>query len=75
MNQQKTVKEWLELLPEPYRSQALENVSEHISMSKQKTIFKAIDSFEWYVSNQGFYYWLDVYSKLKSGKIKLTNEQ
>jgi hypothetical protein len=52
----KTIKEWLETLPEPYRSQALKN---GIDMGKERSsLFKAINSaFVWSNSKEGFDYW------------------
>lgn len=57
----KTVKESLESLPEPYRSQAIENTSDlHLKLNSHvngnlSTNLKG--AFDWELSPQGFGYW------------------
>ena len=60
----KTVKEWLQELPEPQRSEALFNVENHnynpefIMSSKHESIKDALTrSFIWAKSEQGHDYW------------------
>lgn len=62
----KTIKEWLEELPEPYRTQALENVSEYSLSQKDESLSEALKgAFTWIFTPQGHYYWMDLRDKLK----------
>jgi hypothetical protein len=57
----KTIKEWLEELPEPYRSEALENSEDWSWDNKQevKSLATALDcAFIWSLSPQGQDYWM-----------------
>lgn len=75
MNQGKTRKEWFELFPEPYRSEALYNNRYDDSKSIEKSAQNSLtSSFEWSRSKQGYGYWLDVYNKLESGEIELNDK-
>lgn len=64
----KTIREWLEELPEPYRTQALENVNEHdpqIIDTSEQTAKKALSgAFVWMFTEQGERYWFDLYRTL-----------
>ena len=66
----KTIKQWLEELPEPYRSQALENMSENSEV--ESLCIAIMKAFDWDESPQGSKYWLSVYNggfpKLKSNR-------
>lgn len=62
--EQKTTKQWLEMLPEPYKSQAIENTRSfyphrlndlHTSQDNALT-----SAFSWLDSPQGYEYWHDV---------------
>jgi hypothetical protein len=55
-----TIKEWINYLPEPYRSQALKY--EHISWrSKVASMYTALFvAFSWDRSEEGFEYWDEV---------------
>lgn len=58
---QKTVREWLEELPEPYRSQAMDNLVKY-PLPKSRTLFSNIGDallygFDWDLTPQGFSYW------------------
>lgn len=69
----KTIKEWLETLPEPYREQALNNSKEmNITLnSKVERLTSAISfSFIWSNSPEGFDYWWDLIKELKGIKPK-----
>lgn len=61
MSGQKTVREWLEELPEPYRSQAIENLVKY-PLPRSKCFFKKMEDallhgFDWDLTPQGFSYW------------------
>lgn len=72
MSEQKTVREWgEELLPEPYKSQFMDNLDipecyatpdRHVS-----SLYDAIDNFTWRNSPQGHDYWLDIANKIEYG--------
>jgi hypothetical protein len=54
----KTIKEWLEELPEPYRSQALENTGDSDGEMEVKSLVTALEcAFLWISSSQGYHYW------------------
>lgn len=62
----KTIKEWLETLPEPYRTQALENAKNCLVGCgrtldvNQGTLSDAVaGAFIWLLSPQGEQYWED----------------
>lgn len=66
----KTVKEWLEGLEEPYRSQAFENVEElnvhpgGVLFAREESLSSAlIGAFDWGKSPQGHKYWENIYEK------------
>jgi len=61
-----TVGGWLETLPEPYRSRAIENCKwlEDDCHSQEKATYCA---FTWQDSPQGGDYWGDVYLKSRTG--------
>lgn len=62
----KTIKEWLEELPEPYRSQALKNVHKHLLTAKDESLSEALNgAFTWKNTPQGHDYWMDLRDKLK----------
>ena len=62
----KTVKEWLEELPEPYRSQALENGDRGILTLEEDSVYFALFcAFIWESSPQGYKYWDNLHKKLK----------
>lgn len=57
----KTVKEWLETLPEPHRSQALENAIKHplAGLNAEFSTLKGAlaSAFVWAYTTEGGYYW------------------
>jgi len=77
----KTIKQWLETLPEPYRSQALENWDGE--SRKVKSSSAAIGSaFKWWKSPEGIKYWENFYYLLskqdredKLSMAKLSNRE
>lgn len=72
----KTIKQWLETLPEPYRTRALENIylgkTEHICNCIEDAL---ISAFSWENSKQGLAYWQKIYSKLTSGELSVKQLQ
>lgn len=74
---QKTVKEWLKELTEPYRSQALENIENPECYAdpteKVESLYYALDNFTWRNSPQGQKYWQEVSDCIDAGEpIKTT---
>jgi hypothetical protein len=54
----KTAKEWFEQLPEPYRTQALENCT---AKGEEDSLSEAIfGGFIWSLTPQGYGYWSDI---------------
>jgi len=65
----KTVKEWLETLPEPYRTQALENaIKSKLDDSSPDFGSAVIMGFIWEKSPQGWDYWNKIF-------IRASNEE
>lgn len=61
----KTIKEWLEELPEPYRTEALANLFEKNKSLVKSTLADAlIAAFGWKITPQGYDYWRDIFDKL-----------
>lgn len=63
----KTIREHLNDLPEPYRTEALENESKGANCDgiEEDTISDALMcAFLWSSTPQGFYYWSDFYETL-----------
>jgi len=72
----KTNKEWLSELPEPYRTEALENLEEHPWIGTEEegswsagAISCAIScAFWWSCTQQGFSYWSDIHARAIAGE-------
>lgn len=63
----KTALEWFNELPEPYRTQAIENTKEAMIDLKDKKISGALrGAFIWELSPQGHDYWQELYETLLS---------
>lgn len=61
----KPIKQWLEELPEPYRTQALENIHYYDLERKCPNLPTAVFlPFDWSSSKQGFDYWNELHEKL-----------
>lgn len=61
----KTIREWLEELPEPYRSEALENMTEGGGYKMKESLKAAIgDAFIWQSTPQGYHYWYNLKNSL-----------
>jgi hypothetical protein len=66
---EKTIREWLEELPEPYRSQALANRSERTDPVKADTQADAVGmAFDWGSSPEGGKYWSWLCGRLRAGE-------
>lgn len=69
----KTTKQWLESLPEPYRSEALNNADPRVLVkeSTDSLLSEAlISSFTWSTSSQGFNYWKKLHYSLLESECK-----
>jgi tryptophanase len=61
----KTILEWLQELPEPYRSEAIENVSKTKRIEKRKCLEDALlSAFPWEETKQGGEYWNNLHTKI-----------
>jgi hypothetical protein len=59
--------EWFEQLPEPYRTQAIENSTR--PYSKYQSLFDALRcNFNWAETPQKKFYWHDIYERAKLGE-------
>lgn len=72
------IETWLKMLPEPYRSQALENLKKHGWDNDDQEEESADDAlslaFDWETSLQGYEYWNELYEKLFDGKVNLQSD-
>ena len=65
--EKKTIKEWMELLPEPYRTEALANMWWEDKDNNYSTAAEALrQAFNWSRSAQGTVYWKDLCFTLKN---------
>ena len=68
----KTIKQWLEELPEPYRTQALENYQDFFYQDEEPInyISDAINwAFRWESSKEGYDYWFNFWEKLSKNNL------
>jgi len=63
----KTAKEWFQKLPEPYRTQALEN-SDVLKIKYQSLPDAIMGNFTWDDTPQGDEYWDKIHDRAKSGE-------
>ena len=71
----KTIEEWFNMLPEPYRTEALSNTSDYILDTTDESFDDAIyGAFKWDDTRQGHDYWLNVVTKIKRKIIKLNTK-
>lgn len=72
----KTIRDYLEMLNEPERSEAIENTPENRLKSIQfnSTEDSLIIAFDWESSIQGHDYWNDIHNKLCYNTYKFENE-
>lgn len=62
----KTIKEWLEELPEPYRTQSINNTPKKVLEVYKQSLEKALlASFVWKNSKEGHGYWVFVFESLE----------
>jgi len=76
MKTQRTVLEWLNMLPEefegkPLRKMALDNCNRNKDKMADKSWFAIADSCVWSNTPEKHLYWESIYDKLVSGEIKL----
>lgn len=61
----KTIEEWLNELPEPYKTNAIKNTPEFNKQLLVDSITMALrKGFSWDYTPQGFIYWADLYFHL-----------
>ncbi len=72
----KTVREWLECLPEPYRGQALANAEKSNMLDgRHESLYDALSSaFYWEGSPQGHDYWSEYSSTVYVGEAVSVSE-
>lgn len=67
-----TVREWLQQLPEPFRTQALDNteIAPNPTMGDNEvdTLAHALSGFIWHHTPQGLNYWCDVQTRAERGE-------
>jgi hypothetical protein len=69
--EQKTPIEWFQQLKEPYRSEAIENISNRMAgyVNYPSSLLAALNySFDWMQSPQKLAYWEKIYDSIKSGE-------
>lgn len=59
MSAEKTTMEWLEQLPEPFKSKALHNASDSLDVLQPSLSAAIYNGFDWKQSPEGFAYWSD----------------
>lgn len=74
----KTIKEWLEMLNEPERSEALDNCDNdypYTGHAECESLYDSLsDGFIYYKTPQGHNYWQKIYNSLKNNTYKFNNE-
>ena len=71
---EKTIKEWLETLPEPYRSEAIANMPDTAKDHLECCLGDAIEgAFTWAESKQGYGYWLDIVDRAEAGEFNTSS--
>jgi len=70
----KTIKEWLEQLPEPYRKQALQNLDPAETHTLREDMSSALDiAFLWKPSPEGWRYWEELAHEYANKPKPVTN--
>lgn len=71
----KPIKDWLETLPEPYRTEAFEEYARQpLSHSYQESLYDALwFGFVWSSSKQGHDYWQDIANRADQGELDQPN--
>lgn len=63
----KTVQKWFEELPEPQKSQAINNTTGNVLKSGAESLSDALlTSFPWNHTKEGFDYWNKLYKSLNN---------
>lgn len=73
MNENLSITEWLQKLPEPYRTQALNNTELYpypgAVNETLPSLFMAVSlGFVWHQSQEGVSYWSDVHARAERGE-------
>jgi len=65
MTEKKSIKEWLEELPEEHRQKAIKNTNPNCFHIKQDSLSWALAAaFAWDISPEGHGYWMRVYAEI-----------
>ena len=65
--EEKTVKEWLNTLKEPYKSKALRQTNEDVlNLYCDSLVNSLYQMFDWQISFEGLEYWSDLTSSLEN---------
>lgn len=65
--EEKTVKEWLNTLKEPYKTKAIQQTDKDILDSKEKNLINSLYCmFDWNDSFEGWEYWHDLALSLEN---------
>lgn len=70
MKETKTIREWLEELEEPYKSQAIQNAeneseyNDYLDEARDSLAGAVLGAFTWEYSPEGDKYWSDLYDTL-----------
>jgi hypothetical protein len=72
----KTIKEWLNLLPEPYKTQSLTNLNpDKGDIVKYHMEDALVGAFTWETSLEGSSYWVEITDKVFKGEIEPINDK
>ena len=64
---EKTIKQWLNTLDEPYKSKAIQQTNKDILNKKAKDLISSLHyMFDWSESEEGLEYWIDLTSSLEN---------
>jgi hypothetical protein len=70
-----TPEKWFQLLIEPYKSQAIENIQPEYAHMKYSSLTSALKSFPWHQTKQGYNHWQDVLDSLVKLESKFLNDK
>ena len=74
-NEEKTILEWFNQLPEPYMSQAIENAKNNDQFYGNEIVGSLAEAiglgFIWHETPQNFSYWNSVHADVKNGEFHL----
>lgn len=64
---EKTIKDWLNTLKEPYKSKAIQQTNKDILKENSKDLEEAIyKMFDWEASDEGFEYWSELVENIEN---------